>query len=205
MTILDYSRCEICRDMKKALTPTLSKVVPDAIANNILSFNCCNQCGFLRKRELDNYEKHFNSSRVEGQLWYFKCLRLGTQTPIAHKIYPASKFKGNLEDFIRILNNSNCSNKNVLKSYIKKCFRTSFLDFLQLINLIHNKEIVKDHIKNYTNILIMNYSYYKKSYPDRILCRNLMYEYFLYLMGRDIVYVNELKIWNYVCDVFDVA
>ena len=179
MTILDYSRCEICSDMKKALTPTLTKVVPDIIVDNVLSFNCCNQCEFLRKRELNDYEKYFNS-RVEGQLWYFKCLRLGTQTPIAHRIYPVSRFKDNLEDFIKIIENSNCSNKNVLKSYIKKCFRTSFLDFLQLINLIHNKEIVKDYIKNKTNILIMNYSYYKKSYPDRILCKNLMYEYLLY-------------------------
>ena len=205
MTILDYSRCEICRDMKKAITPTLTKVVPDVISNNIMSFNCCKNCEFLRKRdELYFVEEHFKS-KVEGQICYFKCHRLGTPTPIAYRIYPASKFKDNLKDFIEIIDRSSCSNKQVLKSYIKKCFRTSFLDFLQLINLIHNKDIVKDYIRHKTNILIMNYSYYKKSYPDRMLCKNLMYEYLLYLMGRDKVYIDIDGLNKYLDDVFDEA
>ena len=201
MTILDYSRCEICSDMKTALTPTLTKVVPDLIVDNVLSFNCCEQYEFLRKRgELYFIEEHFNS-KVEGQICCFECLRLGTQTPIAHRIYPTSKFKDNLKDFIEIIDRSSCSNKKVLKSYIKKCFRTSF----QLINLIHNKEIVKDYIKHKTNILIMNYSYYRKWYSDRNLCKTLMYEYLLYSMGRGIVYINTDDLNKYLDDVFDEA
>ena len=83
---------------------------------------------FLKKRELNYYEKYFNS-KVESQLWYFKCLRLGTQTPIAHRIYPASKFKDIFEYFIRIIDRSTFYNKKVLKSYIKTVLEPHFSIF----------------------------------------------------------------------------
>ena len=202
MTIIDYSRREYCKDINKAITPTPTKVVPDVIAKNIFSCNCCNNCEFLREREIFFIEEHFNS-KVECQIFSFKRLRLGTEVTIILDMPPLYKTKSHREELINRLDNSCCPYKKVLKSYIKKSSTFSILEFLHIRYQIHNKELVPDYIKNNTNILIMNYSYYRKGYSDRVLFKSLMYEYFLYLMGKDKMYIDTNELIKYVHDVFD--
>ena len=103
MTILDYSRCEICRDMKKALTPTLTKVVPDVTVDNVLSCNCCRNCEFLRKRE---FAPNIDVSRIENQIVYFNINRRGIYNP-------SNNLKTNLAQFELIIDRSECFNKKV--------------------------------------------------------------------------------------------
>ena len=86
---------------------------------------------------------------------------------------------------------------------MKKCFNTAFFDFERVVSKIQFKDYVKDCIKQHTNISRMNCSYYNKLYPDRVLCKTLMYEYLMDLMGNDKMYIDINELRRYLDDVFD--
>ena len=75
MTILDNSRCKTCKKEKNSKSIVLSKILPEVIANNILSYDCCNYCGKLRAKEQEN-KSNEHLSKIEKHILYFKRTRL---------------------------------------------------------------------------------------------------------------------------------
>ena len=64
--------------INKALTPTLTKVVPDEIDKNTLSFDSCKNCEMLRGRAV---APHRDVSRIHHQIIYFNINRRGVYNP----------------------------------------------------------------------------------------------------------------------------
>ena len=76
-------------------------------------------------------------------------------------------------------------------------------DFCLLISNIYNKEWLEECIGNCTNILTLQFSYYKRKYPDKWSCKLLIYEYLNDLKGYDKNYIDNDKLKAYLNEVFD--
>ena len=51
----------------------------------------------------------------------------------------------------------------------------------------------------------MKYSYYNKSYPNRLLCISTMYEYLMDLVGHEKMYIGINELSACLNDVLDKA
>ena len=189
MTILDYSKCEACKKLKNTKSIILFKILPDVLVDKIVSYNCCYYCGMMRKREVENkHNEHL--SKIEKQIQYFRRTRLSSFNE-----YGRSK-KREMKALINIIEVSNNPFKNVLKSYLRNCYRLISFDFYRIIENLYKKEWLKHYLSMYSNIPSMKYSYYKNTYTDKWLCKLIVYEYLRDLINYDINYIDnhELKI-----------
>ena len=102
-----------------------------------------------------------------------------------------------------IIDNGNSQFKSVLKSYARNCFRVITYDFCRVIHMIYDREWLKEYINTCTNIPSINYSWHRKAYPDRLLCKLLAYEYLNDLISYDKKYIDNDELENYLNGLFD--
>ena len=57
-------------------------------------------------------------------------------------------------------------------------------------------------ITYYGNILIFHCSYYKKTYPDKVVFKYIMYEFLINFIGKDIRYLNINELQEHLNDFF---
>ena len=196
MTILDYSKCEACKKLKNTKSILLSKILPEVLSDKIVSYDCCNYCGDMRAKEQeDKTTEHL--SKIEKQIQYFRRTRFS-----AFNEYGRSKNR-EMKALIHIIEISNNPFKNVLKSYVRNCYRILLYDFCKIIHMLYDKEWLKEYISTCTNILTIKYSWYRKTYPDKMLFKLLVYEYLNNLIFLDKKYINNDELKIYLNDVFD--
>ena len=53
------------------------------------------------------------------------------------------------------------------------------------------------------NILILNYSYYNKTYLDKVLFKHIIYEFPINFIGIDIKYLNLDELQEHFNEIFD--
>ena len=196
MTILDYSKCEACKKLKNTKSVTLNKILPEVVVDKIVSYNCCYYCGMMRKKEQEN-KTNEHLSKIEKQIQYFKRTKLSRFNEYDRSI------TREINQLKNIIDRGNSPFKNVLKSYVRNCYRVITYQFCMVIRNLHNKKWLIDFINNKSNILTMRYSYYKNTYPDKWLCKIIVYEYLHDLISYDMKYIDNDELKKYLNDVFD--
>ena len=106
------------------------------------------------------------------------------------------------QKLINIFKNSNNPFKKVIISFIKNRQVRFFEKFDEIVDFIYNKKTMY-HIITKTNILRLNYSYYNKKYPDKVLFKNIMYEFLINFIGNDINYLNLDELQEHLNEIFD--
>ena len=196
MTILDYSRCDACKKLKNTKSITLNTILPEVITDKIVSYDCCNYCGDMRAKEQEN-KTNEHLSKIEKQIHYFKRTKLSRYNEYDRSI------TREINQLKRIIETGNSPFKRVLKSYVRNCYRIITFQFCMIISNLHEKEWLKEFIRNNSNILTMRYSYYKNIYNDKWLCKLIAYEYLIDLISYDKKYIDNDELKNYLNDVFD--
>ena len=195
MTILDYSKCEACKKLKNTKSVTLNQILTTVIADKIVFYDCCNYCCDMRAKEQeDKTNEHL--SKIEKQIQYFKRTKISRFTE-------GSIVKEEMKQLKTIIDSGNSPFKNVLKSYVRNCYRMITFQFCMIIRNLHDKKWLIEFINNNSNISIMRYSYYKNTYADKWLCKLIVYEYLNDLMSYDKNYIDNDELKNYLNDVFD--
>ena len=178
---------------------TLYKILPEPIANIIQSFNCCSNCNRLINLE-DSYEFYPEEkdklTTFEKQLFILKerdninvYFARDTEDTKRQKLVNMFLFSGN-------------PYKKVIISFIKNK-RTRFFDkFDEVFDFLHNKKLMR-RITYHNNILILNYSYYKKTYPDNVLFKYIMYEFLINFIGKDSRYLKLDELHKHLNEIFD--
>ena len=200
MTIFDYSKCQQCNHMRKHHNKeTLSKIFPEDIGNIIQSFNCCDSCNRLINLE-DDYdfypEEKYKLTTFEKQLFILK------ERDNIDVYFAGDDRETKKQKLVNMFMNSDNPYKKVIISFIKNR-RIRFFDKLDsVLDFLHNKEIMK-HVTRRENISILHYDYYKKSYPDKLLFKNIMYEFLVNFIGKDIDYLNLDELQKHLSEIFD--
>ena len=196
MTILDYSKCEACKKLMNTKSVTLNQILPEVIADKIVSYDCCGYCSDMRAKEQENI---FNKrlSKIEKQIHYFRRTKMS-----AFNEYGRSK-KREMKALINIIEISNNPFKNVLKSCLRNCYSPISYCFCRIIENLYDKERLKHYLSMYSNIPTMKYSYYKNTYADKWLCKLIVYEYLHDLISYDKNYIDNDELKNYLNDLFD--
>ena len=178
---------------------TLYKILPEPIANIIQSFNCCSNCNRFINLE-DSYEFYPEEkdklTTFEKQLFILKerdninvYFARDTEDTKRQKLVNMFLFSGN-------------PYKKVIISFIKNK-RTRFFDkFDEVFDFLHNKKLMR-RITYHNNILILNYSYYKKTYPDNVLFKYIMYEFLINFIGKDSRYLKLDELHKHLNEIFD--
>ena len=194
MTILDYSKCEACKKLKNSTSITLNKILPEVLTDKIVSYDCCNDCCDMRvKEQEDKTNEHL--SKIEKQIQYFRRMRLSA--------FNESSIDKEMKQLKIIIDNGNSPFKNVLKSYVRNCYRVIVFHFCMIIRNLHDKKWLIDFIRNKSDILTMRYSYYKNMYDHKWLCKLIVYEYLNDLISYDKNYIDNHELKNYLNDVFN--
>ena len=201
MTILDYSKCQHCKHMRTQQNKeTFNKILPEDIGNIIQSFNCCSNCEHLMNLENHYYfEEHpltCKLSTIEKQLFI-----LNDRDNI-DVYFTDDNAETKKQKLINIFKNSNNPFKKVIMSFIKNRRVRFFEKFDEIVDFIYNKKTMY-HIITKTNILRLNYSYYNKIYPDKVLFKNIMYEFLINFIGNDINYLNLYELQEHLNEIFD--
>ena len=194
MTILDYSKCNACKKLKNTNSIILSKLFPEVLTDKIVSYDCCNYCGDMRAKEQEN-KANEHLSKIEKQIQYFRRTRFS--------VFNEGSIVKEMKQLKIIIDNGNSPFKNVLKSYVRNCYRIITFHFCMIIRNLNEKKWLIDFINNKSNILTMRYSYYKKTYAHKWLCKLIVYEYLNNLIFLDKKYINNDELKNYLNDVFD--
>ena len=196
MTILDYSKCNVCKKIRNTKSIILYKILPEALTDKIVSYDCCNYCDDMRAKEQENnHNEHL--SKIEKQIQYFKRTKLSRYNEYDRSIVRE------INQLKYIIDTGNSPFKNVLKSYVRNCYRIITFQFCMIIRNLHDKKWLIDFINNKSNILTMRYSYYKNTYMDKWLCKLIVYEYLSDLISYDKKYIDNDELKNYLNDVFD--
>lgn len=194
MVILDYSRCEGCRKLKSTKAITLNKILPEVLVDNIVSFDCCYYCGMKRAREVENkHNEHL--SKIEKQIQYFQKNKMS--------VFNEGSIAKEMLQLKILIDKGDSPFSKVLKSYVRNCYRMITRDFCLIISNIYNKDWLKEYIGTCTNIPSMKYTYYKRTYPDKWLCKLLVYEYLNDLISYDKNYIDNDELKDYLNEVFD--
>ena len=196
MTILDESKCEACKKLKNTKSIVLNKILPEVITNKIVSYNCCYYCGMMRKKEQEN-KTNEHLSKTEKQIQYFKRTKLSRYNEYDRSIVRE------INQLKIIIDRGNNPFKNVLKSYVRNCYRTITFQFCMIIRNLHDKKWLTEFVKNNSNILTMKYSYDKNTYVHKWLCKLIVYEYLNDLMSYDKQDINNGELKDDLNDVFD--
>ena len=201
MTILDYSKCHQCKHIRtRQNKETFNKILPEEIGNIIQSFNCCSNCEHLINLENHYYfEEHpltHNLSTFEKQLFI-----LNDRDNI-DVYFTDDNVETKKQKLVNIFKNSNNPYKKVIIYFIKNRQVRFFEKFDEIVDFIHNKKTMY-HITTQTNILRLNYSYYNKTYPDKVLFKNIMYEFLINFIGNDINYLNLDELQEHLNEIFD--
>ena len=87
--------------------------------------------------------------------------------------------------------------KKVIISFIKNKRTRFFNKFDSVLDFLQNKKLMR-RITDTENILILHYSYYNKTYPDKVLFKHIMYEFLINFIGKDIRYLNLDKLQEHL-------
>ena len=179
---------------------TLNKILPEPIADFIQSFNCCcSSCNCLLKLENNYYFDHFEKDKLttfEKQLFILKdrdnfdVYFEGDNVPIKVK------------KLVNMFEFSNNPYKKVIISFIKNYRVRFFQKFDAVLHFLHDKKLM-ERVTHSENILILNYSYYNKTYPDKVLFKYIMYEFLINFIGKDIRYLNLDRLQEHLNEIFD--
>ena len=196
MTILDYSKCNVCKKIRNTKSIILYEILPEVLTDKIVSYDCCNYCGDMRAKEVENkHNEHL--SKIEQQIQYFKSTNLSRYNEYDRSIVRE------INQLKKIIDRGNSPFKKVLKSYVRNCYRIITFQFCMIIRNLHNKEWLTEFIQINSNILTMRCSYYKNTYADKWLCKLIVYEYLNDLISYDEKYIDNDELKDYLNDVFD--
>ena len=178
---------------------TFNKIFPEPIADVIQSFNCCSNCNRLINLE-DNYpfiicEKDILTN-FEKQLFILK------ERDNIDVYFVGDSVETKRQKLVNMFEFSDNPYKKVIMSFIKNK-RVRFFDkFDEVLDFLHNKRLMR-RITYHNNILILSYNYYKKTYPDKVLFKYIMYEFLINFIGKDIRYLNLDELQKHLNDIFD--
>ena len=194
MTILDYSKCNVCKKFKNTKSILLSKILPEVLTYKIVSYDCCNYCCDMRvKEQEDKTNEHL--SKIEKQIQYFRRTKTSR--------FNEGCILREIKQLKIIIGRGDSPFKKVLKSYVRNCYRAIVFHFCMIIRNLHEKKWLIDFINNKSNILAMRYSYYKNTYAYKWLCKLIVYEYLNDLISYNEKYIDNDELKNYLNDVFD--
>ena len=138
---------------------TLNKILPEPIADIILSFNRCSNCERLMKLEDDYY---FEEHPITCKLSTFEKQRFMLNDRNNFDVYFAGdNVETKSKKLVNVFKNSNNPYKKVFTSFIKNRRVRFFQKFDEVVEFFHNKKTMY-HVTTQENILRLNYSYYKK-------------------------------------------
>ena len=179
---------------------TLNKILPEPIADNIQSFNCCcSSCNRLMDLE-DNYP--FHETEKDELTTFEKQLFILKERDNIDVYFYGDDVETKRRKLVNMFEFSDNPYKKVIISFIKNKRTRFFAKFDGVLDFLQNKKIMR-RITDRENILILNYSYYNKTYPDKVLFKYIMYEFLINFIGKDIRYLNLNKLQEHLNEIFD--
>ena len=179
---------------------TLNKILPEPIANIIQSFHCCcSSCNRLMDLE-DNYD--FYPEEKDKLTTFEKQLFILKERDNFDVYFAGDDVETKKRKLVNMFLFSDNPYKKVIISFIKNMRVRFFNKFDAVLDFLHNKEIMK-HVTRRENILILHYSYYNKTYPDKVLFKYIMYEFLISFIGKDIRYLNLDRLQEHLNEIFD--
>ena len=201
MTVFDYSKCQECKYMRTQQNKeTLNKILPEPIADIIQSFNCCcSSCNRLMDLE-GNYP--FIESEKDDLTTFEKQLFILKERDNIDVYFAGDDVETKKRKLVNMFLFSDNPYKKVIISFIKNKRTRFFANFDSVLDCLHTKKLMR-RITYHRNILILHYSYYNKTYPDKVLFKYIMYEFLINFIGKDIRYLNLDELQEHLNEIFD--
>ena len=178
---------------------TLYKILPEPIANIIQSCNCYSNCNRLINLE-DNYE--FYPEEKDKLTTFEKQLFILKDRDNINVYFAGDDVETKKQKLVNMFLISGNPYKKVIISFIKNKRVRFFDEFDEVLDFLHNKRLMR-RITYHNNILTLSYNYYKKTYPDKVLFKYIMYEFLINFIGKDIRYLNLVDLQKHLNDIFD--
>ena len=142
MTVFDYSKCKECKYMRTQQNKeTLNKILPEPIADNIQSFNCCcSSCNRLMDLE-DNYP--FHETEKDELTTFEKQLFILKERDNIDVYFYGDDVETKRRKLVNMFEFSDNPYKKVIISFIKNKRTRFFAKFDGVLDFLQNKKIMR--------------------------------------------------------------